>query len=309
MIRFRSAALACSLALTSFSVLAAASSSATFSNIQFQLTDLTPGDAQQSGFSFSMPASYYFSGNDVDTGASGFESNWWSPSDSYFTGQDSFALGEEAGRVQWGNAAAGYRVDASSIGVFGQAHGFQTSYSSLMNDKSGIKALGQIEVAPHSELRISVDALVMASATNPLGSLWGSHMDVATAHADFELAYFVPGPWSSVLYSDSLYAYADAITDTRIIDRLEWVESEGGQGQYIYEWHIAPGHEQVMRMQKTFQGVISNTTDSMITATLYLGLNVQGSGFSAPVPEPSGVLLVLPGLALMAARARRRPRG
>lgn len=307
MIRVRSAVLACSLALASVSVLAAASSSATFSNIQFQLTDLTPGDAQQSGFSFTMPGAFSFSGSDWNMGGRAPGADWGSVNSS---GSDSFVLQDGAGHFQWGNSAGGYRVDAASMSIWGHAHGFDTAYFEAMNaDAGGSRYPGYIEIAPHTELRFSVDVHLTASATNPMSDWFGTFMDLASARANFYWSYFIPGQPSQVSGSDHLYATAIAVGDTRIIDRLEWVENEDGQGDYIYEWHIEPGYEQVVSRVGSFQSVISNTSDSPITAMLYLGLEVAGQGYTAPVPEPSGVLLTLSGLALMAVAARRRSRG
>lgn len=307
MIRFRSVALACSLALTSFAVLGAASSSASVTNIQFQLTDLKPGDDQASGYSFSMPARYHYSATDGLAGTSGYQSNWWGSSE-YSTGTDSFALNEEAGREQWGGASAGYAVGASSIGVSGQAHGPSTSYGSVMNDlRGGIKAAGTIEVAPHSELRVSFDYQLLASATDPMDGQYGDYpSDMGQAFAEFSLHYRLPGQYEATVFSEQIYAHADAVGDYLDVVGFECFEVVGGGCDYFAVWGVKPGHEQVSRREGTFQGLISNTSDSSITATLYIGLEAKGYGSSAPVPEPSAALLALSGLAMAAAGARRR---
>lgn len=305
----RSAVLACSLALASFAVFGAASSSASVTNIQFQLTDLTPGDDQASGYSFSMPALYYYSGTDGLAGTSGYQSNWWGSSE-YSTGTDSFALNEEAGREQWGGASAGYGVGASSIGVFGLAHGPSTSYGAVMNDAGGGTAGGSIEVAPHSELRVSFDYQLLASATDPVDGQYGDYpSDMAQAFADFQLYYRLSDQYEATVFSERLGAHADAVGDYLDIVGFECFELVGGGCDYFAVWGVKPGHEQVSRREGTFQGLISNTSDSPITATLSIGLKVQGYGSSAPVPEPSAALLALSGLAMAAAGARRRSRG
>lgn len=258
-----------------------------------------------------MPTVYRYSGTDGVAGTSGDQSNWWEPrADS--TGTDSFALNEDAGRAQWGSASAGYGVGTSSIGVFGQAYGPSTSYGSIMNDLGGgIKAGGTIEVAPHSELLVSFDYQLLASATNPTeGFFWGEPTDIAQALADFQLFYRLPGQDEATVFSDRPYAHADAVGDTwSPLGQYEWVETEDGEGYFYQVWGIKPGHEQVSRREGTFQGLISNTSDSPITATLYVGLTVEGYGSSAPVPEPAAALLALSGLALAAVRVRRRSRG
>lgn len=308
--RLRSAALACSLALTCFAACGAASSSASVSNIQFQLTDLTPGDDQASSYSFRMPALYGYSGTDVMAGASGYQNNWWEPQ-AYSTGTDSFALNEEAGRAQWGSASSGYAVGTSSIGVFGQAHGPLTSYQSYINGLRGdFSAGGDIEVAPHTELRVSFDYQLLASATDPVDGQYGDYpSDMAQAFAAFDLHYRLPGQYEATVFSERPYAHADAVGDYLDIVGFECFEVVGGGCDYFYVWGIKPGHEQVSRLAGTFQGLISNTSDSPITATLHIGMEVEGYGSSAPVPEPSAAWLALSGLALAAAGARRHSQG
>lgn len=308
--RFRSAALACSLALTCFAAFGAASSSASVSNIQFQLTDLTPGDDQASGYSFSMLTLYAYSGTDVVAGASGNQANWWGPR-TYSTGTDSFALNEEAGRAQWGSASSGYAVGTSSIGVFGQAHGPLTSYLSYVNGLRGdISAGGEIEVAPHTQLRVSFDYQLLASATNPEDGQYGDYpTDMAQAFADFQLVYRLPGQYEATVFSEKRFAHADAVGEYLDIAGFECVVLPNGECDYFPVWGVKPGHEQVSRQEGAFQWLISNTSDSPITATVHLALHVEGYGSSAPVPEPSAALLALSGLALAAARARRRSQG
>lgn len=307
----RSAVLACSLALASFAVFGAASSSASVTNIQFQLTDLTPGDDQASGFSFSMPAFYGYGGIDGLLGPSEYQYNWWEPTEStHSSGTDAFALNERSGRLHWGGASAGYGVGASSIGVFGLAHGPSTSYGAVMNDTGGGTAGGSIEVAPHSELRVSFDYQLLASATDPVDGQYGDYpSDMAQAFADFQLYYRLSDQYEATVFAERQYAHADAVGDYLDVVGFECFEVVGGGCDYFAVWGVKPGHEQVSRREGTFQGLISNTSDSPITATLSIGLKVQGYGSSAPVPEPSAALLALSGLAMAAAGARRRSRG
>ena len=70
MIRIRSVALACALAAT-LPAFAASSASASISNIQFKVIDLTPTDASVSGFSLAnLPGTLSFNISDATQAAS-----------------------------------------------------------------------------------------------------------------------------------------------------------------------------------------------------------------------------------------------
>lgn len=310
MIRIRSVALACALAAT-LPAFAASSASASISNIQFQVIDLTPTDASVSGFSVA----------DL-TGALAYNLSDYSQASNESYGFSRKGLGTFAKTASGdiGTASATVSAGTNSLSVEGAAGGPATSYSASINGNSYYYG-GSIKLSAQSVLIITADAVLKAAATNPVActSTYGycSSSEYATAAAWMNLSYnqWTPAGSISSTSNNNLNLNAQA--------RGEYSYQTFTYDYSKYDWYnypivssiVVPASEQTLSDSRQFYAVFTNTSDVEQTASFSIGVQINGGastaplalpGIPSPVPEPTSLALALAGLGLIGRVARRR---
>lgn len=312
MSRIRSVALACALAAATLPAFAASSASASISNIQFQVIDLTPTDASVSGFSLaSLPGTMSFNLSDSSQSAS----------ESYNYSRNGLGTYTKTASGDLGTASAILSAGLNSLSVQGDADGPGTSYSASISSNGGSYYYnGSIKLSAQSVLIITADALVKASATNPSACsssyyYYCSSSETAASSTWMSLSYSLPTPAGSVSGSsnNNLNISANARGEYSYQTYQGYDYSKPDYYNYpIYSTVVVPAYEQTLSDSRQFYAVFANTSNSEQTANFSIGAQVNGRASTAlpinltPVPEPGTWALALVGLGLMGAVARRR---
>ncbi len=311
MTRIRSVALACALAAATLPAVAASSASASISNIQFQVIDLTPTDASVSGFSLAdLPGSLAYNLSDYSQAAS----------ESYGFSRKGLGTFNKVASGDIGTASATVSAGTNSVSVEGSAGGPATSYSASINGNSYYYG-GSIKLSAQSVLIITADAVVKAAATNPVActSTYGycSSSEYASSSAWMNLSYtqWTPAGSISSNSNNNLNLNAQARGEysfqsfTYDYSKYDWYNYP------IYSTIVVPASEQTLSDSRQFYAVFANTSNVEQTANFSIGVQIGGGastaplalpGVPAPVPEPASVALALAGLGLLGAVARRR---
>lgn len=310
MTRIRSVALACALAAATLPTFAASSASASISNIQFQVVDLTPTDASVSGFSLtSLPGTMSFNLSDYSQSAS----------ESYNYSRNGLGTYTKTASGDLDTVSASVSAGLNSLSVQGQAGGPGTSYSaSVSSNGSSYSYNGSIKLSAQSVLIITADALVKASATNPSAcstSYYCESSEVAYSSTWMNLSYNLPTPAGSVSGSsnNNLNTSANARGEFSYQTYQGYDYSKPDWYNHpIYSTIVIPAVEQAVSDSRQFYAVFANTSNSEQTAYFNIGAQISGRATTAlpinlsPVPEPGTWALALAGLGLMGALARRR---
>lgn len=307
MSRIRSVALACALAAATLPAFAASSASASISNIQFQVIDLTPSDASVSGFSLAgLTGSLAFSISDSAQGAS----------ESYSFSRNGLGTFVKTVSGDLDTVSSSVSVGLNSLLLEGEAAGPGTSYSASINN---YYYGGSIKLSAQSILIITADSVVKASATNPTAcapsSWYCNESEAASAATWMNLSYNLPTPAGSVSGSSSnslnVYAYGRGEYAYQTQQGYDFSQPDW-YNHPIYTTVFVPASEQTLSDTRQFYAVFANTTDSEQTAYFSIGAQISGRATTAlpvnliPVPEPTAWALALVGLALMGTAVRRR---
>lgn len=311
MTRIRSVALACALAAATLPTFAASSASASISNIQFQVIDLTPTDASVSGFSLtSLPGTMSFNLSD----------NSQSASESYNYSRNGLGTYTKTASGDLDTVSASVHAGLNSLSVQGQAGGPGTSYSaSVSSNGSSYYYNGSIKLSAQSVLIITADALVKASATNPSACsstyYYCSNTETASSSTWMNLSYSLPTPAGSVSGSSNnnlnINANARGEYSYQTYQGYDYSKPDW-YNHPIYSTIVVPAAEQTLSDSRQFYAVFANTSNSEQTAYFNIGAQISGRATTAlpinlsPVPEPGTWALALAGLGLMGALARRR---
>lgn len=312
MIRIRSVALACALAAATLPAFAASSASASISNIQFQVIDLTPTDASVSGFSLaSLPGTMSFNLSDSSQSAS----------ESYNYSRNGLGTYTKTASGDLGTVSASLSAGLNSLSVQGEAGGPGTSYSAAISSNgSSYYYNGSIKLSAQSVLIITADALVKASATNPSACTnsyyyYCNSTEAASSSTWMSLSYSLPTPAGSVSGSsnNNLSVSASASGEYSYQSYQGYDYSKPDYYNYpIYSTVVVPAYEQTLSDSRQFYAVFANTSNTEQTAYFNIGAQINGRASTAlpvnlnPVPEPGTWALALAGLGLMGAVARRR---
>jgi len=314
MSQIRSAALACALAAATLPAFAASSASASISNIQFQVIDLTPTDASVSGFSLvSLPGTMSFNLSDSSQAAS----------ESYNYSRNGLGTYTKTASGDLGTVSASVSAGLTSLSAQGQAGGPGTSYSASIgsNGSSSYYYNGSIKLSAQSVLIITADAVVNASATNPAActSSYSYYCDSSAEYASsstwMNLSYNLPTPAGSVSgnSNNSLNISASARGEYSYQSYQGYDYSKPDYYNHpIYSTIVVPATEQTLNGSRQFYAVFANTSNSEQTAYFNIGAQISGRAATAlpasliPVPEPGTWALAFVGLGLMGFMARRR---
>lgn len=312
MIRFRSVALACALVAATLPAFAASSASASISNIQFQLIDLTPTDTLVSSFNLNgLPGSISFNISDYAQSAN----------ESY--GYNRAGLGTYTKSVSGdlGTVSVDLFAGQTSLSVQGEAAGASTSYNASITANGSSYYSGSITLSAQSVLVITADSLVTASATNPTAcspySYWYCNAsESASASSWLNLSYSLPTPAGAIsgnssnnlsLSAQARGEFASQSYQTYDYSKPDWYNHP------IYSTIIVPASEQSLSDSRQFYAVFANTSNSEQTANFNIGVQISGFAstapalaVAAPIPEPGTIALTLAGLAFVGGVARRR---
>jgi hypothetical protein len=305
MSRIHLAALASALAIFASPALAASSASASINNIRFQVIDLTPTDAQVSGFSLlNLPGSLSFNISDMAQGAS----------ESYNFNRSGLGTFTKSAAGDLGSAAASLSAGTNALSVQGQAFGPGTSFSASINGSGAYYYNGSLRLSANSVLVITADSVLSASATNPSACLSGyyfgcSNSEQATASSWLNLSYSLPSPAGSVSGSSSnnmsLTAQARGESSYRYVYSYDYSKPDW-YNHPLYTTVVNPRLEQTLSDSRQFYAVFANTTSSEQTASFSIGVQVNGYASTAPVPEAGSIAMSLAGLAFVSGVALRR---
>lgn len=290
MSRIRSVALACALAAATLPGFAASSASASISNIQFQLIDLTPTDASVSSFSLAnvplLFASYLSDASQTKNEVS-------YDFDGLFT--HAKVVSGDLGTV-----SASSSMWLSGLSVQGEATGPGTSFGAFLQNAYGYDSV--IKLSAQSMLIITADSVVKASASNP--SPCGCDSEFASAGTSMSLQYDLQTP------AGTIYGSSNNNLSTFAFARKEYsFQSFDGDGYSTVVW---PTIEGARIESRQFYAVFVNNTDIEQAARFSIAAQAGGRATSAlgsnpiPVPEPATWALTVAGLGLMGFVARRR---
>jgi hypothetical protein len=306
----RHAALLCVLSLSASWASAASQSSASISNLKYQVYDLTPTDGVLSSYSLSgLPGSMYYNLNDYASGSS----------ENYNHSRAGLTTYNKSVSGELDTVSASIQAGKTALTVEGAATG-PGSYSASIN---GYGYYGTLTLAANSVLIITADALVSASASNPSACAssyyWGcSPSESASASSWMSLSYSFSTPAGSVSGSSS----NNISTSAQARGEYSYLSYSGYDFSYpdwynhpIYTTVVSPAFEQSLSESRSFYAVFANTTNVTQSAYFSLGVSVSGSGTAgalpaqlpaAPVPEPDSLALALAGLVFVGSVMRRR---
>jgi hypothetical protein len=316
---FKKAALACVLGLSVSSAFAAAESSASISNLKFELTSLIPGTAASFELLNKM-GNTALNLNVTDTGAG--ESDQFGK-----TRVGTFGFTKEF-ETELTNASGSASIDASALAVSGRAFGAGTSYSAGAATGSGYYGSNNLALSAYSILVIRADASAFASATNPTACqsyyCGSSDQGVASASMGLNYNYSAAGSQISYSFSDSVTANAVAVGAHTVQEFKGYeliTDPDYGYSYYrpIYETINYPLQEQTVTNARSFMAVFVNTTSQTQYASLNLGVSISGNantpfavasagGPVASVPEAGSVMLSMIGFGLVGGLVARRRR-
>lgn len=308
--RLNKMALACACAIASSGAFAAAQSSASISNLTFQVIDLDLSDGYSFQFNNTGRTLLSLSASNGVTG----ESDSYSRNRLGWLVPASFSSDIDP-------VSASATVSAAGVSLQGQALG-PGSYSASGSSGEDYWYYGAptLTLSARTMVVVTGTASVFASATNPSAGSCGwsycSASETASASATMRLSYSYYSGNTSMSYSfnETLTANAAATAahTVSVFDGWDIIESPWGYGSYWYPRYRfvdVPMTEQTMSDEKTFTAVFVNSSDATQSARMYLGASIGGSATTplaiTPVPEPETWALTLAGLMLVGARARR----
>lgn len=313
--RFKTGALACALATVVAPSFAASTASASISNLQFQLFDLTPTDARDSAYSFnSLSGSLSTTASDSSLGAS--DSHTYTRA-GLFTFNKSIDADADT-------AQAAASVSKTGLAASGSAQGAQTSFNASAGSNSPYYYGGTLKLSAHSVLIITADALVSASATNPSACSSGYYYycnatETASASATLNLSYSMSTPAGSISGASN-----NSVSTSASARGGYTYQTWGGYDYSYYDWYnhpiytnvTSPATEQSFSETRQFYAVFANTSDVDQYASLYTNVSVSGFASTgaavvampAPsaVPEPDSIMLLAGGLFSVGFMLRRR---
>lgn len=306
----RHAALLCVLSLSASLASAASQSSASISNLKYQVYDLNPADGVVSSYSLTgLPGSMYYNLNDYASGSS----------ENYNFSRAGLTTYNKVASGELDTVSASLNASKTALTAEGASIG-SGSYSASIN---GYGYYGTLTLAANSVLIITADALVSASASNPSACAssyyWGcSPSESANASSWMSLSYSFSTPAGSVSGSSS----NNLSTSAQARGEYSYLSFNGYDFSYadwynhpIYTTVVSPAFEQSVSDSRSFYAVFANTTNTAQSAYFSLGVSVSGSGTAgalpvpspaAPVPEPGSMAMALAGLMFVGGVMRRR---
>lgn len=286
--------------LVATSAFSAASSTASLTNLHFQLVDLTPDDGIAPSFQVLSAATY--NGYSTPDKISGQVQNNAGPYStvSYQIGDltplNSLSKSESVSGVAVSSAITDTSLTATGTSTLGK-----TSYSAGASIDANTYYGGGIKLSANSALIVTADAWVDASALNVVDSANNYccyYSNPETASASVSLSLSGPGVGGSQNSSSSLSASVSGTNYyTYVYDPI--------YGYYRYVF-LSPDGNPLLQSNSGKLGVtFLNTTSVDQVATLTASVSVSGTSIAA-VPEASTVVLSSLGLLSAAVVARRR---
>lgn len=281
-------------ALTAVALAAAASANATsfasasLGPIQIQLIDLNPTDGVTASITF---------GSGVSSSSYGYtyDGNGQSQSLPYIGGN-------------YGVSTASTATTSTSVAFTGgTASSIQGATLSVTSQASGLANGGQgyyygyLTAPNYTQFTLSANTAVVFSALGSTSASTTVGVDVTTGHSEYaysSLYLTVSGsaPLSnsgSQSSSDSLSAYASAIGQQTF---------DPATNQYVYSYTGAQDSKNAL-LSASFMNMTSANKQGSIYAQAY---NYGYSSIAAAVPEPETYAMLLAGLGVIGAVARRR---
>ncbi|WP_374594265.1 hypothetical protein [Aquabacterium sp.] len=297
---FLKGALAAASMLVVTSAFAAASSTASLTNLHFQLVDLTPDDGIAPSFQLLSTASY--NGYSAPDRISGQVQNNAGPySTVNYQIVDLTPLGNLSKTESVSGVSVSSAIADTSLMASGTSTQGKTSYSAGASIDANSYYGGGIKLSANSALIITADAWVDASALNVVENTSNYccyYTNPETASAGVSLSLTGPGVGGSQNSSSSLTASVSGSSNyTYVYDPVYG---------YYRSVFVSPDGRPLLQTNSGKLGVtFLNTTSSDQIATLTATVSVSGTSVAA-VPEASTVVLSSLGLLSAAMVARRR---
>lgn len=308
MTRILNTAVAVACAIASTNAMSAAQSSASITDLKFQVIDLDLTDGYDFQFNSQGRTLLSLTANNNDSG----ESDSYSRSRNGWLVPGSFEsnLGFVSGQAT---------VSADGIALSGQSLGYG-SYSA--NASSGTEYYGwgggDLTLSANTMVVVTAKASVFASATNPSACsyYYCSPSEYASASAGMTLNYSYYTGSTSISYSFNELLNVN-VTATGAHTRQDFVgyeivQSPWGYDYYqpIYQFVDVPLTEGTESQERLLTAVFVNTTNISQVATLGLRANISGTATTplSPIPEPGTWALMLAGMAVVGARVTRTRR-
>lgn len=307
-------ALACAIGLGTNAAVAAVQSSASLSNLSFELTTL---DATLPGW-FDLGTSRGVTSFSLDISDVGSMA-----SEQLGKGRrGTFSFSDRVG-VDLLNADGGLSLSSSGLVASGRAFGPGTAYelSASSGTSSDSAAAGNLTLSPRSMLVIRADAYVEAEASNtiPCG---GCTSNQASASAFMSLTYGYHSAYGDVRYGYhgnlvAIVAARGAYTEQVFLGYKEVIDPVWGNVEWVpqYQEVVHPADFDRKVSRDSFLAVFVNTSDEAQTAKFRVSVSASGLATSPfpesvtpAVPEAGTWTLALAGLAMVAGIHWRRTR-
>ncbi|WP_295993585.1 PEP-CTERM sorting domain-containing protein [Rugamonas sp.] len=263
--------------------MADAYSTVSFGNVTITLTDLNSGDGIAPSITF-LPNANQYEGNHIYG-----EAESWAPRDTYLTmDHTSKVIGKSlSDTIDTGTAASSASIVGSSSGA-----GF-SSMSLSASAASGVDAHGRY--FGYATVPFTVDNTSFILSANTMVSFSAK----AAINTDFTVGYTAGALEGEMAYG-RLTLYAGGSNAGDATDMEEQVQS-------VYYLDGGPSGAQSAQWNGTMTASYSNLGSTSATGQFYAEAEVGGrSVVLAAVPEPSSYAMLLGGLAVMGALARRR---
>lgn len=303
--RTLSTAMALACAVVSTSAMSAAQSSASITDLKFQVIDLDPTNGYDFQFNSQGRTLLSLSASNNDSG----ENDSYSRSRNGWLVPGSFEsnLGYVSGQAT---------VSADGLSLSGQSLGYGNYNASA---SSGTEyygwSNGDLTLSANTMVIVTAKASVFASATNPSACpyYYCSPSEYASASAGMTLNYSYYTGSTSISYSFNellnVNVTAMGAHTRQEFAGYELVSSPWGYDYYqpIYRYVDVPLTEGTESQERMLTAVFVNSTNTTQVASFGLRANISGSATTplSPIPEPGTWALMLAGLAVVGVRMSR----